>query len=172
MAVKDRIQYAKVKLDELNDIKDLYVKNGGTKNEFKTNVEKMIEFYKKFLKENEEKQNGDDNLVNSSQELIESRVSTPILKLRELNEDELPTNRRRIKQSAVKNEEKIERSKVNQNPNPNYNQPFSNPYPYNQPPIFMMPYAPPSQNPSIPSDSMRLLEKMVELKSEENQRLL
>ena len=55
MALKDRIEYARVKLDELNDIKDLYVKNGGTKHEFKENVDKMIEFYKRFLKENEEK---------------------------------------------------------------------------------------------------------------------
>lgn len=36
----------------------------------------------------------------------------------------------------------------------------------------MMPYAPPSQNQSMPNDGYRLLEKMVELKSEENQRLL
>lgn len=56
MAIKDRVEYAKVKLDELRDIKDLYVKNGGTKAEFKNNVDKMIDFYTKFLKENEEKQ--------------------------------------------------------------------------------------------------------------------
>lgn len=70
MAVKDRIEYARVKLDELNDIKDLYVKNGGTKNEFKNNVDKMIEFYKKFLKENEEKMKEDGPFLNSSQEII------------------------------------------------------------------------------------------------------
>jgi len=70
MALKDRIEYARVKLDELNDIKDLYVKNGGTKNEFKNNVDKMIEFYKKFLKENEEKMKEDGPFLNSSQELI------------------------------------------------------------------------------------------------------
>lgn len=70
MALKDRIEYARVKLDELNDIKDLYVKNGGTKNEFKNNVDKMIEFYKKFLKENEEKTKEDGPFLNSSQELV------------------------------------------------------------------------------------------------------
>lgn len=50
-------------------------------------MDKMIEFYKKFLKENEEKQREDGPYLNTSQELIESRASTPILKLRELNED-------------------------------------------------------------------------------------
>lgn len=87
MSLKDRIEYAKAKLDDLNEIKDLYVKNGGTKNEVKTHVDKMIDFYKKFLKENEEKAKGDGPYLNASQELIESRASTPILKLRELNED-------------------------------------------------------------------------------------
>jgi hypothetical protein len=52
MAFKDRVEYARVKLDELRDIKDLYVKNGGTKPEFKNNVDKMIVFYTKFLKDN------------------------------------------------------------------------------------------------------------------------
>lgn len=70
MAVKDRIEYAKVKLDELNEIKDLYTKNGGTKAEFKMNIEKMIDFYNKFLKDNQERQKGDDNAITNSQELI------------------------------------------------------------------------------------------------------
>jgi hypothetical protein len=39
---KDKIEYAKVKLDELNEIKSLYVQNGGQKNEFKSNVDKMV----------------------------------------------------------------------------------------------------------------------------------
>ena len=49
----------------------------------------------------------------------------------------------------------------NQNPFPF--SPMTNPYayPYGQPPVIMMPYAAPQQNSSIPSDSMRLLEKMV-----------
>jgi hypothetical protein len=163
MPVKDRIEYARVKLDELNDIKDLYVKNGGTKNEFKTNVDKMIDFYKKFLKENEERQRDDGPYLANSQELIESRASTPILKLRELNEDELPMSRRRNKQSAAKPQEKpMEKSKANQSYNPYPNQPFPNGVPYGQPQIIMMPYAPPSQTaPPIPNESMRFLEKMM-----------
>ncbi len=48
---KDKIEYAKVKLDELNEIKSLYVQNGGQKNEFKSNVDKMVQFYQKFLNE-------------------------------------------------------------------------------------------------------------------------
>ena len=67
MALKDRIEYAKAKLDDLNEIKELYVKNGGTKSEVKTHVDKMIEFYKKFLKENEEKAKGDGPYLNTSQ---------------------------------------------------------------------------------------------------------
>jgi hypothetical protein len=46
-----------------------------------------------------------------------------------------------------------------------------NPYPYAQPQVIMMPYTPPTQA-SAPSDSMRLLEKMMELKSDENKKLL
>jgi hypothetical protein len=46
----------------------------------------------------------------------------------------------------------------------NPNQPYMNGYPFNQPQVIMMPYAPPSA--SVPSDSMRFLEKMMELKSE------
>ncbi len=35
------------------------------------------------------------------------------------------------------------------------------PYSYQQPQIIMMPYAPPTQNQSMPNDGFRLLEKMV-----------
>jgi 3-methyladenine DNA glycosylase AlkC len=163
MAVKDRIEYARVKLDELKDIKELYVKNGGNKTEFKNNVDKMIEFYSKFLKDNEERQKDDGPYLNSSQNLIESRCSTPILKLRELNEDELPNNRRRNKQSAVK-EKPLDKSKANnanQITNATPNMAYGG-YPFNQPPVIMMPYAPPSQP---PADSMRFLERMMELKA-------
>lgn len=66
----------------------------------------------------------------------------------------------------------MEKSKANQNQNSiNPNQPFMNGFSYGQPPFIMMPYAPPSV-PSVPSDSMRFLERMMELKSEENQRLM
>ncbi len=51
MPFKDRIEYAQVKLDELNEIKSLYIQNGGNRAEFKANVDKMIGFYENFLKE-------------------------------------------------------------------------------------------------------------------------
>ena len=47
MALIDRIEYARVKLDKLNDMKDFYAKNSGNKSEFRNNVDKMIEFYNK-----------------------------------------------------------------------------------------------------------------------------
>ena len=49
MPNSDKIEYAKIKLDELNEIKLQYLQNGGKKVEFKDNVEKMIKFYEKFL---------------------------------------------------------------------------------------------------------------------------
>jgi hypothetical protein len=55
----------------------MYTKNGGNRKDFKGNVDRMIDFYQKFLKENE----GKDT---DSLKFIESRVSTPILKLRDL----------------------------------------------------------------------------------------
>jgi hypothetical protein len=60
----------------------MYTKNGGNRKDFKGNVDRMIDFYQKFLKENEGKDtdDGDDD----SLKFIESRVSTPILKLRDL----------------------------------------------------------------------------------------
>ena len=45
MPNKDKIEYAKIKLDELNEIKAQYIQNGGKKPEFKENVEKMVNFY-------------------------------------------------------------------------------------------------------------------------------
>ena len=51
MPNKDKIEYAKVKLDELKGIKEMYVQNGGNKSEFRDNIDKMVEFYSKFLQE-------------------------------------------------------------------------------------------------------------------------
>lgn len=51
MPVSQKITYAKYKLDELESIKELYLKNGGQSKEFKANVEKMIAFYEKLLKD-------------------------------------------------------------------------------------------------------------------------
>ena len=45
MPHSDKIEYAKIKLDELNEIKAQYIQNGGKKPEFKENVEKMVHFY-------------------------------------------------------------------------------------------------------------------------------
>lgn len=45
----DKIEYAKVKLDQLSEIKDLYLTNGGSNQEFRNNVDKMIQFYQKLL---------------------------------------------------------------------------------------------------------------------------
>ena len=53
----------------------------------------------------------------------------------------------------------MNKSMSNQNPFAPMTNPYA--YPYGQPPVIMMPYAPPQQNSSIPGDSMRLLEKMV-----------
>lgn len=60
-----------------------------------------------------------------------------------------------MKKSDAKKEEKIEKSKVNQTQMPTYPQPFN--YPYGQPPIIMMPYAPPTQNQSLPNEGIRFL---------------
>jgi len=38
MQNKDKLEYAMIKLDELNEIKDLYIENGGRKEEFKGNI--------------------------------------------------------------------------------------------------------------------------------------
>ena len=38
MPNKDKIEYAKIKLDELNEIKAQYIQNGGKKPEFKENI--------------------------------------------------------------------------------------------------------------------------------------
>lgn len=46
--------------------------------------------------------------------------------------------------------------------------PLNNPYQYAQPQIIMMP----QQTQNVANDGFKLLEKMIELKSEENQRLL
>ena len=51
MPNKDKIEYAKIKLDELNEIKAQYIQNGGKKQDFKENIEKMIQFYEHFLSE-------------------------------------------------------------------------------------------------------------------------
>ena len=56
MPLKDKIEYAKVKLDELTSIKALYIENGGNRPEFKANIEKMITFYENFLNEQKVKQ--------------------------------------------------------------------------------------------------------------------
>lgn len=49
MKPNDKLEYALVKLGELNEIKDSYIKNGGKKPEFKANIDKMIVFYEKLL---------------------------------------------------------------------------------------------------------------------------
>lgn len=41
-----------MKLDELNEMKKLYIENGGKKEEFTNGVGKMEVFYQKMLKEN------------------------------------------------------------------------------------------------------------------------
>ena len=51
MPLGQKITYAKYKLDELESIRELYLKNGGQSKEFKANVEKMILFYEKLLKD-------------------------------------------------------------------------------------------------------------------------
>lgn len=51
MPNKDKIQYARTKLDELKGIKELYLQNGGSKLQFKDNIDKMVDFYTKFLQE-------------------------------------------------------------------------------------------------------------------------
>jgi hypothetical protein len=71
MPNKDKIEYAKVKLDELKGIKELYVQNGGNKPEFRDNIDKMVDFYSKFLQERTEKEREQQQKgFNDSQMLI------------------------------------------------------------------------------------------------------
>lgn len=61
----------------------MYIENGGNRPEFKANVDRMINFYENFLKEQQSLVRKEENgSLNSSQQFIESRCSTPILKLR------------------------------------------------------------------------------------------
>ena len=66
-------------------IKEQYLRNGGNKQEFRNNIDKMISFYQKLVEENHAKlKPGYESEVASTQALIESRCSTPILKLRDM----------------------------------------------------------------------------------------
>ena len=55
MPASDKLEYARAKLDELNEIKTLYIQNGGNRPEFKANIDKMITFYQNFLQEQNER---------------------------------------------------------------------------------------------------------------------
>ena len=101
--------------------------------------------------------------MNNTQKLIDSRCSTPILKLRNLEESKVSqvsstTNRTKRKEET--------KPKESTQQFPGYNgQPFG------YPPFMMMPYPQPPPQPQS-NDSIRLLEKMMELKSEENKQLM
>lgn len=83
----------------------MYAQNGGNRQDFKANVDKMIEFYQKFIRQNQK----NDEEKEDSLKFIESRVSTPILKLRDLDSS---LRKEQSKRSAVKGEEKINNSKI------------------------------------------------------------
>jgi hypothetical protein len=55
MPASDKLEYARAKLEELNEIKTLYIQNGGNRPEFKANIDKMITFYQNFLREQNER---------------------------------------------------------------------------------------------------------------------
>lgn len=48
----------------------MYIQNGGSKKDFKANVDKMIDFYQNFLKKCREDERKDKNILNESQDLI------------------------------------------------------------------------------------------------------
>lgn len=77
MSQSQKKDYAVDKLLQLDSIDAMYDQGGGASMDFRKNVEKMRKFYKKMLEE------GSPN-KNYPGQFCESRVQTPISKLREL----------------------------------------------------------------------------------------
>lgn len=77
MTKSQKEEYVNDKLLELKNISEMYDKSGGKNNDFRKNIDKMQKFYSKMLEEEPQKTQFGD--------FAESRVQTPIGKLRESN---------------------------------------------------------------------------------------
>lgn len=87
MTKSQKHTYASTKLVELDNIADMYDTSGGTNIEFRKNIDKMRKFYRKMMEDGGREFPG---------EFIESRVQTPINKLRDLDDYQGKTARTNV----------------------------------------------------------------------------
>ena len=169
MGPKQKIDYAKIKLDELQQIREQYLKNGGNKQDFRENVDKMIKFYQQLIDANHEKlKPGYESEVSTRQDLNDSRCSTPILKLRDIE------GSRAVTDKNGKEKEKVKESKVSQVSKKGsraLHGPVQSAPSIVHPQIIMMP-TPVAPQANTSNEGLRLLEKMMEFKSEEHKKLM